>query len=265
MRSASSRSRMRLTRSAAVSPARAVHPHVERALGLEAEAALRRRRAGASSTPRSSRIPSGLLAAEVRSRDLAAVVVHEAHAVASNSRDARARAPASRRRGRRPSEAPVGRAARRIAARVAAEAHACRRPRGRPASRRAAPSSRRGGRGMQWLPGAHQIPSSARSRPSSSVKGSFLKSRSSEPLLVPHREVVLQAEDAHLARHGRASRAAVCGIRIRPWRSIVGDLAEEVDAIEEALFRGAASRAPPRASARSRATPASGRGARARR
>ena len=49
----------------------------------------------------------------------------------------------------------------------------------------------------------HQIPNSERTLPSSSVNGSFLNSRSCEPLLVPDREVVLQAEDAHLARHGR--------------------------------------------------------------
>src|SRR5207245_1867984 len=58
-----------------------------------------------------------------------------------------------------------------------------------------------------------------------------------EALLVPHREVVLQAEHAHLARHGRALAEE---LRQHHASLLVhGDgLAEEVDAVKESQLGG---------------------------
>src|SRR5688572_18221850 len=72
-------------------------------------------------------------------------------------------------------------------------------------------------------------------------EGLLLEEPLLQPLLVPDREVVLQAEDAHLARHGRALaqqlRQHHATLLVHGRR-----LAEEVDPVEEAQLRGVGGR-----------------------
>src|SRR5512145_1645081 len=232
MRSASSRSDRRFTRSAAVSPQL-------RSIRMSRGPSFRKEkpRSGSSSwselTPRSRRIPSGFSGPRCLARLRQSSWMKRTRSVCGAS-VSRARACVSASRST-PMRRPVGALRFRIS-------HACparpsvpstQRPPGLTASSSIASSRRTGAcRVLPW--GDASDPELRESTAVLLGEGFLLEEPLDEALLVPHREVVLQTENRNLACHG-CRLAEQLRNENAPLAVDLGDLTEEVDAIEESL------------------------------
>ena len=219
------------TRSAAVSTRRVIHPHVERLVALEAEAAarlvelhrrhaeIRQRAVDRSSTPRASSTSS----------TIAVVRVHELDAIGHTARaSSRAMASASRSRSRPMTRvAPASSSARAWPPRPTVQSTKSP-PRSGLQIRRASRPSGPGTCGAQ-------IPNSDSARASSSVYGSRC-SFGEEAIVVPDFEVIDVAEHVDVAGHRRglaqADRNEHAALHVE-----FADLPVVVHAIEEAQPR----------------------------